>query len=143
MANPIGGAAAARATLAATPTATALRLPRPRRVPAGAMPQIKFNVEMACGGCSGACTRILNKIEGVQNVNCDLDAQTVTVDAADGVDPQVLLAKLQGRSAGVPFFFMWRRARFFFFRARARRAPDPARPLARDRRLGREGEQEG
>ena len=61
------------------------------------MPQITFNVEMACGGCSGACTRILNKVDGVTNVTCDLDAQTVVVDAADGVDPQVLLAKLQGR----------------------------------------------
>ena len=23
-----------------------------------------FNVEMACGGCSGAVTRVLNKLEG-------------------------------------------------------------------------------
>jgi hypothetical protein len=26
--------------------------------------QVVFNVQMACAGCSGACTRILNKMEG-------------------------------------------------------------------------------
>ena len=26
-----------------------------------------FNVEMSCGGCSGACTRILSKLDGVKS----------------------------------------------------------------------------
>lgn len=80
---------------------------------------------MACGGCSGACTRILNKVEGVNGVECDLEKQTVTVDAADGVDPQALLAKLQG-AAPAPS-----QHSLSFSRAAFRR------------RLGREGEQEG
>ena len=59
-----------------------------------------FNVEMACGGCSGACTRILGKLDGVESVNPDLDAQTVTVVGT--ADPQLMLAKLQkwGNAAG-------------------------------------------
>jgi len=54
-----------------------------------------FNVEMSCSGCSNACTRILNKIEGVQSVNADLTAQIITVKHSADVDPQDMLAKLK------------------------------------------------
>ena len=59
-----------------------------------------FNVEMACGGCSGACQRILGKIAGVEKVTPDLDAQTVTV--VGSADPALMLTKLQkwGNAAG-------------------------------------------
>lgn len=57
--------------------------------------EIVIRAEMSCEGCSNAITRILNRIEGVYNVNCDLAAQIVKVEAADTVEPQLLLTKLQ------------------------------------------------
>jgi len=59
------------------------------------MSQTVFNVEMSCSGCSNACTRILNKIDGVSNVQADLDGQKITVSHASSVDPKVMLAALQ------------------------------------------------
>ena len=49
-----------------------------------------------CGGCSGAITRILTKVDGVSKVEPDLETQKVTVDVADGsgIDGEALLAKL-------------------------------------------------
>ena len=49
-----------------------------------------------CGGCSGAITRILTKVDGVNKVEPDLETQKVTVDVADGsgIDGDALLAKL-------------------------------------------------
>ena len=49
-----------------------------------------------CGGCSGAITRILTKVDGVNKVEPDLETQKVTVDVADGsgVDGDALLEKL-------------------------------------------------
>jgi copper chaperone CopZ len=38
-----------------------------------------LNVGMTCEGCSGAVTRILGKVPGVQDVECNLDAKTVKV----------------------------------------------------------------
>jgi copper chaperone len=34
---------------------------------------------MSCGGCSGAVERILNKAEGVESFDIDLEAKKVTV----------------------------------------------------------------
>ena len=50
-----------------------------------------------CGGCSGAITRILTKVDGVNKVEPDLETQKVTVDVADGsgIDGDALLAKLK------------------------------------------------
>ena len=49
-----------------------------------------------CGGCSGAITRILTKVDGVNKVEPDLETQKVTVEVADGsgVDGEALLEKL-------------------------------------------------
>ena len=49
-----------------------------------------------CGGCSGAITRILTKVDGVNKVEPDLETQKVTVDVADGsgIDGEALLEKL-------------------------------------------------
>jgi copper chaperone len=57
--------------------------------------EVNFKVQMSCGGCSGAVTRILKKIEGVAEVAADLETQGVKVQCEDGVDPQALLAALE------------------------------------------------
>lgn len=56
---------------------------------------MNFKVQMACGGCSGAVTRILKKIEGVEEVETNLETQAVKVSCADEVDPQTLLTALK------------------------------------------------
>ncbi|KAK3078171.1 hypothetical protein LTS18_008268 [Coniosporium uncinatum] len=43
----------------------------------------KFNVAMSCGGCSGAITRVLNKLDGVKSFDVSLDNQTAEVVTAD------------------------------------------------------------
>eukprot|EP00630_Chrysocystis_fragilis_P003874 CAMPEP_0197392624 /NCGR_PEP_ID=MMETSP1165-20131217/3829_1 /TAXON_ID=284809 /ORGANISM="Chrysocystis fragilis, Strain CCMP3189" /LENGTH=151 /DNA_ID=CAMNT_0042918255 /DNA_START=110 /DNA_END=564 /DNA_ORIENTATION=- len=59
------------------------------------MPEVVFNVEMACGGCSGACTRILKKVEGVSNIDANLETQKIKVEYASPATPEVMLEKLQ------------------------------------------------
>ena len=39
----------------------------------------EFKVGMTCEGCSNACTRILKKIDGVSNVDCDIEGQSIKV----------------------------------------------------------------
>jgi len=41
-----------------------------------------FKVEMSCGGCSAAVTRVLNKVDGVESVAASLDEQQVLVTHA-------------------------------------------------------------
>mmetsp|Transcript_51210 Transcript_51210/g.69725 ORF Transcript_51210/g.69725 Transcript_51210/m.69725 type:complete len:84 (+) Transcript_51210:38-289(+) len=53
-----------------------------------------FNVEMVCGGCSGAVQRILFKIDGVFLVNCDMEKQSVTVTHLTP-NAELMLEKLQ------------------------------------------------
>ena len=55
---------------------------------------VAYKVEMTCSGCSGAVTRILSKIEGVANVECDLNVQKVVV-SGEGLDSEKMLAALQ------------------------------------------------
>jgi len=55
---------------------------------------VNFKVQMACGGCSGAVTRILKKIDGVADVAANLETQKVTVHCEDEVEPQKLLEAL-------------------------------------------------
>eukprot|EP00619_Florenciella_sp_RCC1007_P009163 CAMPEP_0205905100 /NCGR_PEP_ID=MMETSP1325-20131115/1152_1 /ASSEMBLY_ACC=CAM_ASM_000708 /TAXON_ID=236786 /ORGANISM="Florenciella sp., Strain RCC1007" /LENGTH=77 /DNA_ID=CAMNT_0053270979 /DNA_START=81 /DNA_END=314 /DNA_ORIENTATION=+ len=64
--------------------------------------EVVFNVQMSCGGCSGACTRILKKMDGVEEVDCDLDAQTVKVTGAELPPAEDMLAALKkwGEAAG-------------------------------------------
>jgi copper chaperone len=57
--------------------------------------ELNFKVEMACGGCSGAVTRILKKIDGVEDVTTNLETQAVKVQCAESVDPQKLLDALK------------------------------------------------
>lgn len=58
------------------------------------MKVVEFNVGMTCGGCSGAVTRILGKIEGVQEVAADLETKKVKVTCADEVADDALLQAL-------------------------------------------------
>eukprot|EP00603_Paraphysomonas_imperforata_P003996 CAMPEP_0114423082 /NCGR_PEP_ID=MMETSP0103-20121206/5956_1 /TAXON_ID=37642 ORGANISM="Paraphysomonas imperforata, Strain PA2" /NCGR_SAMPLE_ID=MMETSP0103 /ASSEMBLY_ACC=CAM_ASM_000201 /LENGTH=75 /DNA_ID=CAMNT_0001591715 /DNA_START=29 /DNA_END=256 /DNA_ORIENTATION=- len=55
---------------------------------------VVFDVGMTCGGCSAAVTRILKKVEGVEDIQCDLDEKKVTVVCDDETDEQLMLAKL-------------------------------------------------
>jgi len=41
-----------------------------------------FEVKMTCGGCSGAVTRVLKKLEGVKEFDVSLETQKVHVVAA-------------------------------------------------------------
>ncbi|KAF1986617.1 hypothetical protein K402DRAFT_332172 [Aulographum hederae CBS 113979] len=43
----------------------------------------KFNVAMSCGGCSGAVTRVLTKLDGVKSFDVSLDSQTAEVITND------------------------------------------------------------
>ncbi|ETV73783.1 hypothetical protein H257_11474 [Aphanomyces astaci] len=52
----------------------------------------EFKVGMTCEGCSGACERILNKIEGVTKVACDIPGQQVLVTGT--ADVTVMLEAL-------------------------------------------------
>ncbi|CAH2354330.1 metal homeostasis factor Atx1p [[Candida] railenensis] len=45
-----------------------------------------FNVTMTCSGCSGAVNRVLNKLDGVKNVDISLESQTVDVTTGSGLD---------------------------------------------------------
>lgn len=49
-----------------------------------------FNVVMSCGGCSGAVTRVLKKLDGVTSVYASLEAQTVSVTTDDSIDYQLI-----------------------------------------------------
>ncbi|ETN07433.1 hypothetical protein PPTG_13339 [Phytophthora nicotianae INRA-310] len=59
----------------------------------------EFKVGMTCDGCSSACTRILNKIEGASsllassyNTACDVEKQQILVEG--DADANVMLEAL-------------------------------------------------
>ena len=41
------------------------------------MPEVVFNVEMVCDGCSGAVDRILKKLDYVEDIKIDMEGQKV------------------------------------------------------------------
>lgn len=51
-------------------------------------------------GCASAVKRILGKIDGVNDVQTDVAAKTVVVEADPSVSPQLMLEKLQKVSVG-------------------------------------------
>lgn len=61
-----------------------------------------FYAEMSCGGCSGAITRLIKKMEGVTNVDCDVDKNTVVVTSTKKYDVNDYLKKIEmwAKSAG-------------------------------------------
>jgi len=58
------------------------------------MTEIRFEVGMTCGGCSSAVERILNKVDGVTNVETNVAEKSVVVEVDDEVKPEDLLEKL-------------------------------------------------
>ncbi|KAI9055076.1 hypothetical protein LZ554_000041 [Drepanopeziza brunnea f. sp. 'monogermtubi'] len=54
----------------------------------------KFNVSMSCGGCSGAVTRVLTKLEGVKSFDVSLDTQTATVVAEPSLSYEKVLTTI-------------------------------------------------
>jgi copper chaperone len=54
----------------------------------------QFEVKMSCSGCSGAVTRALNKLEGVDKVDANLEKQTVDVYTGS-VDYETVLEKIK------------------------------------------------
>jgi copper chaperone len=59
---------------------------------------VLFKVGMTCGGCSGAVTRILSKIEGVDNVETNLETKDVKITCVDDLSETILLESLQNWS---------------------------------------------
>ncbi|KAF9930666.1 hypothetical protein FBU30_000206 [Linnemannia zychae] len=45
------------------------------------MTQYKYDVTMTCDGCTGAITRVLNRLKGVDKFEVSLEAQSVIVDS--------------------------------------------------------------
>ena len=56
--------------------------------------EVQFIVGMTCGGCSGAVTRILSKIEGVEKVDANVETKKVVVTCSETVEDQTLLDAL-------------------------------------------------
>ncbi|CAL3972037.1 hypothetical protein PZA11_005259 [Diplocarpon coronariae] len=54
----------------------------------------KFNVSMSCGGCSGAVTRVLTKLDGVKSFDVSLDTQTATVIAEPSLSYEQVLTTI-------------------------------------------------
>ncbi|KAI9680511.1 MAG: Cytosolic copper metallochaperone [Caeruleum heppii] len=55
----------------------------------------KFNVEMSCGGCSGAIERVLKKLDGVKSYDVSLDTQTANVIAQADLPYETVLDKIK------------------------------------------------
>ncbi len=55
---------------------------------------VNFSVQMTCSGCSGAVKRILSRIEGVKDVDANIETKVVAVSCDDSVESQVLLDAL-------------------------------------------------
>ncbi|KAK9458596.1 uncharacterized protein V1516DRAFT_682124 [Lipomyces oligophaga] len=57
--------------------------------------EYQFNVAMSCSGCSGAVNRVLNKLDGVNDVKITLDDQKVIVKTTDSVSYDSVLAQIK------------------------------------------------
>ncbi|KAL8748379.1 MAG: hypothetical protein Q9184_007348 [Pyrenodesmia sp. 2 TL-2023] len=54
-----------------------------------------FEVQMTCGGCSGAVNRVLGKMEGIQKYEADHNTKMVDVYADEGVAYEAVLEKIK------------------------------------------------
>lgn len=63
------------------------------------MTETRFDVGMTCEGCAGAVKRILGKVEGVTDIETNVEAKTVVVTHANSVSKQDMLQKLEKWSA--------------------------------------------
>ena len=57
---------------------------------------------MPCGGCSAAVKRVLDKLEGVQSVDIDMEKQKVTVTG--DVDKQTVFEKVSKTGKATSFW---------------------------------------
>ncbi|KAF9359021.1 Cytosolic copper metallochaperone [Mortierella sp. AD094] len=66
------------------------------------MPVYTYDVTMTCSGCSGAVTRVLTKLQGVDKFEVSLETQKVTVES-ETLSEQEILATIQktGKAAKV------------------------------------------
>ncbi|GAM24582.1 hypothetical protein SAMD00019534_077570 [Acytostelium subglobosum LB1] len=53
-----------------------------------------FNVDMTCGGCSKAVNAILSKLDGVSNIQIDLEKKIVKCDSTK-LTAEELLTNIQ------------------------------------------------
>ncbi|EIW85158.1 copper chaperone taha, partial [Coniophora puteana RWD-64-598 SS2] len=57
----------------------------------------QFNVKMTCGGCSGAVTRVLSKMDGVTSFDVSLEKQEVIVKGTAPYDAVLEKIKKTGK----------------------------------------------
>ncbi|KAF9373415.1 Cytosolic copper metallochaperone [Podila verticillata] len=61
-----------------------------------------YDVTMTCSGCSGAVTRVLNKLQGVDSFQVALETQKVTVESSTLSQDEILAVILKtGKAAKV------------------------------------------
>ncbi|KAF9213518.1 Cytosolic copper metallochaperone [Podila verticillata] len=61
-----------------------------------------YDVTMTCSGCSGAVTRVLNKLQGVDSFQVVLDTQKVTVESSTLTQDEILaVIQKTGKAAKV------------------------------------------
>ncbi|KNC52808.1 uncharacterized protein AMSG_08702 [Thecamonas trahens ATCC 50062] len=56
---------------------------------------------MSCGGCSGAVTKALNRVDGVDKVEIDMEGQKVTVTGS--VAKEVMFETIQKTGKAVSY----------------------------------------
>ncbi|EIM90039.1 copper chaperone taha, partial [Stereum hirsutum FP-91666 SS1] len=60
--------------------------------------QYKFDVQMTCGGCSGAVERVLKKTEGISSYDVSLEKQEVLVTGTIPYDDLLEKIKKTGKT---------------------------------------------
>ncbi|KAF9316313.1 Cytosolic copper metallochaperone [Podila horticola] len=61
-----------------------------------------YNVTMTCSGCSGAVTRVLTKLQGVDSFDVSLETQKVTVESATLSKEEILaVIRKTGKAAEI------------------------------------------
>ncbi|KAL7525994.1 hypothetical protein ACHAWF_001592 [Thalassiosira exigua] len=58
------------------------------------MAETRFDVGMTCEGCANAVKRILGKVDGVTEIQTNVEAKTVVVTHGEGVSKELMLEKL-------------------------------------------------
>ncbi|XP_070554172.1 copper transport protein ATOX1-like [Ptychodera flava] len=58
----------------------------------------EFQVEMTCEGCSGAVNRVLKKLDGVDDIQIDMEAQKVYVASTLSADVLLETIKKTGKA---------------------------------------------
>ena len=58
----------------------------------------EYTVEMTCGGCSGAVTRVLGKKEGVSKFDVNLESKKVFVETELSADEILEVLKKTGKA---------------------------------------------